>query len=529
MKPMTGEPTDPFPGLRDLSADQARDALAALFKSAESYVVYRLRKVPIDVNPLGGEVEVVSPSIRDVMGVPSPEDLGSWFARVHPDDLDRVMRAQLDCYGRDVPFDEQFRMTLDQGVRWIHAVSHPVFDERGEVTHYNGLVIDVTEHRAAQEEADQLRRTVETLQRTHALGTLAASVAHDFNNLLQAVATLSAIARAAPPGEATSMLGEIEEAVARGASLTRDLLDIAGSADTDDDVVDVSPALERVARIIGRLFVGITVELGPMPARPRARFAAGELEQVLLNLAINAAHATDSRGTIALRARELTGEEAAALLGISARAPVIAVEVADDGEGISNEALERIFEPYFTTKPVGSGTGLGLATVKRLVERRGGAVHVSSTVGEGSVFTIVIPRADEAVAPRPRARALAPATGRILLVDDDATLRRGLERYLVRVGHEVASASSYAEALALWEHDRDTFRLLLTDTVLPGRGGLELAHRLRAQVPELPVIVISGVGEDPSVRELLATPRTAFLPKPFAMAELDSTITRLSA
>jgi len=522
-----------FPGMRDVPASQALETLEALFKSAEHYVVYRIRRVPLDVSPTGGVTEVVSPSIREIMGVTDPEDLSTWFEAVHGDDLPRVMRAQMAAHERAAPFDEVMRIVRAGEVRWIHAVSHPVFDEDGEPTHHNGLIVDVTDRVRAEQEAEALRERLDATQRWQAVGTLGASVAHDFNNLLQGILTLSTIAQQVTGPKQTELLDDVVGLVARGATLTRDLLAYSRSEDEPTpEGEDVRPHVERVARVVDRLFVSLDVAVDTPDAPLFASVGGGELEQMLLNLAVNGAHATDERGHLTLRAYPTTSEEASALAGGPVSVPMVVVEVTDDGHGIEPDALERIFDSFYTTKESDRGTGLGLPTVHRLVSRRRGLVRVASTPGEGSTFRVMLPVARRAAAeetlPPPPPAALQPGDA-ILVVDVDAPLRRGLALHLERQGFAPRAAGSYVEALAIWERDAARIRAVITDTVMPGRGGLELARFVREQRADLPVLVISGHASEESLAELDGSPHTRFLRKPFVLSELDRALAELCA
>jgi len=523
-----GEPSDgkgaTLPGLGGLDHADALRSLEALFKCAEGYVVYRLRKLPLQRSPLGAEVEVVSPSIRDVMGVQDPEDLGTWFNLVHPDDLPRVMAAQLACHQDDEPFDEIFRFIVDGEIRFIQARSHPVFDTAGRATHFNGLVLDVTERVKAEQEVETLRGQVGALQRLESLGTLAASAAHDFNNLLQGITmTLDMARRAQPEAVTASLLGEIDEQVERGALLTRDLLAFARRDRSDPTPEDVRPHVERVVRLALRLHPELDLETELPTTAVVARIGPGELEQILMNLVINAAQATGGSGHVSVSVRRCSSAEATDLAGLPVTEPMVVIEVSDDGPAVPPDVLPLIFETGYTTKSEEGGTGLGLTTVRRLAERRGGLILVEQD--DGKVFRCLLPLASS--------RAVAPAAhpvrpGRaVLLVDDDASARRGVADFLTAEGYDVREADSYAEALMHWHRGAEDFGWLVTDTVVPGRGGLELIRQLRATSPQLAVVLVSGDLDETSLSAAVHDPSTALLPKPFEGRDLTETLRAL--
>lgn len=520
-----------LPGLDELSSEEALATLKALFRSTSGYVVYRLRRVDPEVSPLVSEVEVVSPSVREIMGVDDPQDVSTWFARVHRDDLPRVMAAQMKCFHDAVPFDEVFRMTLDEGERWIHAISHPVFDDAGNATHYNGLVVDVTARVAAEREAHELRESLDRAQRWEALGALAASVAHDFNNLLQGVLASAAMAQRQPglPVHASELMGDVVSFVRRGASLTRDLLGYARGQSGEEELVavDVLPSVQRVGRLVGRMFPTVEVETVVPTTQTHAAIDPGQLDQVLLNLCVNAAQASGDGGHVTVSVTRSSAVEATARLGTPITDPMVVIAVEDDGAGIGEAERARIFESFYTTK--GDGTGLGLTTARRIVERWAGILRLAETSARGSTFEVLIPeergapqRAD--VAPP---KALTQGIG-VLLVDDEERLRRLLARYLTMQGFDVVTAGDYDGAVVSWRAEPERFHAIVTDTVMPGRGGLELVRQIRADRPDIPVVVISGQADDVAIKELSASRRTAFLGKPFGLQELVDTITVLT-
>lgn len=522
-----------FPGLRDLTEGEALAALEALFRSTAGYVVYRLRRTTEP--PLFAEVEVVSPSIREMLRVSDPRDVSTWFAAVHPDDLPRVMEAEMAAAAKHVPFDEVFRIVHPgDEIIWLHAVSHPVFGPDGVPTHYNGLMVDVTERRRAQDEAESLRESLATAQRWEAVGALAASVAHDFNNLLQAISGASAMIEVVTEGDekVEPLTDDIDALVRRGARLTQDLLTYAKRQASELESGDVGSVVDRVGRLLSRMYMAVKVTVQRDEGLPPIAMDEGQVEQALLNLALNAAHATQERGSVTLGVVRRTAREVGALTGAHTNQSFLDITVTDDGCGISPEDQERIFEHFYTTKPEGKGTGLGLAAVQRIAQRHDGMVHVESTLGVGSTFHLLLPESTgtrkAATVPEQRPSPLSVGDA-ILVVDDEPRLRRVLTQLLVAKGYETVDAGTYDDALAAWQREPDRFRLIITDTVMPGRGGLELVERARQTRPDVPVLVTSGHTGAHVVDELLARGNAAFLAKPFSMAQLEHALAGLFA
>jgi len=363
----------------------------------------------------------------------------------------------------------------------------------------------------------QLEERVRQMQKMEAIGRLAGGVAHDFNNLLQALlSTTEALqAHGADPGRLAGSVREMETNIRRGAALTRQLLLFARRELARPERLDVGDVVAGATTLLRRLVrenirLALVPEAGDLPLDGDR----GQLEQVLVNLVVNASDAMPEGGDLTIR----TGRRGAEVF----------VEVTDTGVGISPEVREKLFEPFFTTKPPERGTGLGLAVVHGIVTQHGGRVEVESEVGRGSTFRALLPLAD---APSPAApAAAAPAPGgerrgrgeRVLVVEDEESARRALAEILTLLGFEVAAAASGEEAERLAAGE--VFDLLLTDFVLPGIDGGELARRLLARSPALRVVVMSGYAEDESMRHGVAAGTLRFLQKPFDVQALTRAI-----
>ena len=374
------------------------------------------------------------------------------------------------------------------------------------ITHFVAVKEDVT---ARKEMGERLRQA----QRLEAVGRLAGGVAHDFNNLLQAMLGVTQLARVRgdDPGGALERFAELEELLRRGAQLTQQLLLFSRREEPKVERFDLNDAIRETAKLLGRLVpanVALQLELAPEPLIVSAD--RGQIGQVWMNLAVNAADAMNQGGQLIVR----SGHGANSHVWFS---------VTDTGHGIPEEIRDRIFEPFFTTKSAQSGTGLGLAVVHGIVTQHGGRVEVTSGVGVGATFTVLLPRGatETAAAEGGRAALSAVPRGagqRILLVEDNAAVRQALERLIRRLGYEVTTAASAeeAEGLAL----TTSFPLLLTDMMLPGLSGAELAERLRQRWPKIRVILMSGYTEDEAIRRRAARGDLRFLQKPVDLETL---------
>ncbi|WBV41705.1 ATP-binding protein [Pseudoroseomonas cervicalis] len=365
--------------------------------------------------------------------------------------------------------------------------------------------------------------------RLQALGVLAGGIAHDFNNLLAVVlgATEDAVRLAGPgaPPALLTELAQVQEAAGRGAALVRQMMAYARQQVLAPRLVPLNEAVEGMAQLLRPLLgrsVALVLELDS-PGR-LVRIDPTQLDRVLMNLAMNAHQAMPRGGRLVLRtgrALLLQPQQEGAERIPAGRWTVLEVE--DSGEGIPPEILPRIFEPFFTGRGAQGGTGMGLATVHGIVRQSGGYISVRSRPGEGACFRILLPRVEEAAEPAPAPAtpgdASAAAPGRLLLVEDEAPLRRLAERALARAGWEVMAAEDAESALELLEGDAPPPALLVSDVVMPGMDGVALAGRVRERFPGLPVLLVSGYAPS-MVEQGLPGGALHFLAKPYRPAEL---------
>jgi len=386
--------------------------------------------------------------------------------------------------------------------------------------HHLVVVRDVT---ARDELEYQLRRA----QKLEALGRLAGGVAHDFNNLLTAVlVSADSLLQDAPVDDSrTQDLQVIREAAHRASSLTRQLLSFGKQQSLAVTTFDVHAVLLESLRVLQRL-IGppITIECAPEPGPYFVRADEGQIEQVLLNLALNARDAMPSGGTLRITTRVIDARTERLPVGVVLE-PVRHIElvVSDNGVGMDASVQARLFEPFFTTK-ASEGTGLGLPTVYGIVTQCGGAIHVHSEKGRGSAFTVFLPEGSHPTPPR--GVDITPATderrrGRLLLVDDDPAIVAAVARILSRAGHWVTTANGASEALALASVAETPFDVLVSDISMPGMGGVELAGELIARDQRLHTIFITGDAVRDVSRIKAAGRRAIVLRKPFSMAELE--------
>jgi PAS domain S-box-containing protein len=362
-------------------------------------------------------------------------------------------------------------------------------------------------------------------QKMEAVGRLAGGVAHDFNNMLTVILMRSELAlnRAAEEDPMRAMLREIHDAAERSAGLTRQLLIYARRQKTEMQVMDLNAAVENSLKMLRRL-IGEDVDLEWRPSAGlwAANLDPAQLDQVLANLCVNARDAIATTGSIAIETANVTLSGDAAQRG--RKGDYIVLSVSDTGSGIDSETLAHVFEPFYTTKEVGKGTGLGLAIVYGIVQQSGGFIEVESELGRGTVFRVHLPRHQAAAGPAEAAAPPVAPRGKgetLLVVEDEPMILNVAVEILQELGYAVLSADQPAAALELVRQHGPRIRLLLTDVIMPGMNGRELAEKARAAYPDLRVLFMSGYTSDVMEGRGLLEEDVPFLKKPFSHAEIS--------
>ncbi len=444
-----------------------------------------------------------------------------------------VGRSAFEMY-RDVPqvvenlrralSGEDFSDVVELGSLAFDSRYAPLRDEAGTVVGIIGVATDVSERRILE---GRLRQS----QKLEAVGRLAGGVAHDFNNLLTAIlgACDLILREAGADGALRRHAEDIQSAGMRGAILTRQLLAFGRREVLTPRVLDANQIALHLLAMLHRLVgedIDLVTRLSPEPAAVRAD--QGQMEQVLMNLVVNARDAMPNGGRLTIEVRRAELDEAYCRCHADASpGRHVLIAVSDEGCGMDAETQSRIFEPFFTTKERGQGTGLGLATVYGVARQWGGHVGVYSERGRGSVFKVYFPEAQAAIesaAAPPAVSKLAHGTETILLVEDEETVRAVTREFLALQGYTVLEAKDGVEALAVTAEHAGEIHLLLTDVVMPRMGGGELVTRLVAERPELRVLYMSGYPDDAVVRHGLLDEQAEFLAKPFTLPALGGRV-----
>jgi PAS domain S-box-containing protein len=422
--------------------------------------------------------------------------------------------------------NREFHYALHNGREVVLEVNHSFIELHGQPQLTLSLFRDITAQRRLEEQFRQA-------QKMEAIGQLAGGVAHDFNNILTVIqghASLLAAAKLGPSEDKSA--NQIGQAAARAAGLTRQLLTFSRRQLIQPKKLDLNKIVGNMTNMLGRLLgEDISLQLNYCQAPPTVEADAGMMEQVLLNLAVNARDAMPKGGQLSIRITVIEVDDSYIARQPDARkGTFVCISMADTGTGIPPEILARIFEPFFTTKAIGKGTGLGLATVYGIVKQHQGWIELESCVGKGTTFRIFFPWiSGDRVGNEKPTTAITVRGGEegVLLVEDEKPVRELVARVLERYGYKIFQADTGTNALEVWQQHNDEIKLVLTDLVMPNNmNGRELAEKLWAQSPGLKVIFTSGYSADIVGKDFKLEPDLNFLQKPYQPQTLALTIRR---
>jgi two-component system cell cycle sensor histidine kinase/response regulator CckA len=462
----------------------------------------------IEMNPAGLSM-LSATTLEQVKAKPLLE----WIAPEHHAQFIELHRKVMAGESAELEFEV---IGLDRKRRWLRTQACPLRDKTGAITSALGISRDITGQRELEA---QLRQS----QKMEAIGQLAGGIAHDFNNILTVIQgfALTLLEGENDPVARESATRHIVQAVDRAAGLTRQLLAFGRRQVMQPQHVDLNELVTSLATMVRRVLgeeIDLQLQLWPVALPIHAD--RGLIDQVLMNLVINARDAMPAGGVIRVETHSTTSPQGASAL----------VRVIDNGSGIPEDHLQRIFDPFFTTKAAGKGSGLGLATAFGIVAQHNGRIEVSSRVGRGSTFEVMLPLSTGEAKP---AASAAPSTKpqggteTILLVEDEEAVRVLTRRVMERAGYTVVEAANGADGLRAWNQLGGKIDILLTDVVMPdGMSGRELADRLLTARPGLRVVFTSGYSPDFAGRELRLKERQSFLQKPATPKDMLDAIRR---
>ena len=485
---------------------------------ASSAVIYELR-----FSGEGARLEWISENVKSVLGYETSEPRAPewWLSNIHPDDREALVRRTSRESYRDGVTEYRFR-AKDGRYRWLREEHRLVLDTQQHPVAVVGAWLDITDQRELEQQFRQV-------QKMEAVGRLAGGVAHDFNNLLTVIRSytdllLLDIPRGDPRGEE---LFEIRRAADRAAALARQLLAFSRKQVVQPRVFDVNDLVRSFEAMLSPTLPSnvshVTRLAGDLGA---VRADSGQLEQVLMNLVLNAVDAMPDGGELAVETANTTLDAAYAQhhAGV-AQGEYVRIAVSDTGTGMDATTLDHLYEPFYTTKPSGEGTGLGLSTVYGIVKQNGGHIVVSSELGRGTTFTMYFPRVDEEISGPRNVAARVSVPGAVavaelvLVVEDDPAVRSTLVRILERQGYRVLAASHGGEAMRVAAAHAGAIDLVISDLMMPEMNGREFIDRFSAGRPETPVLFMSGYTDDPMLRRP-GDEHRAFIEKPFTVEEI---------
>jgi PAS domain S-box-containing protein len=472
-----------------------------------------------------GGCDYVNARWLEFTGRPGTSELGEgWAGRLHPEDRAGTLAQIRTALAQRIPFQAEFRLQRHDGqYRWLLNVGVPRFGRDGTFLGLAGVATDVTDRR-------QLEQRVVRAERAQAIGQLAGGIAHDFNNLLTGIIGHAALLQEEPGLSALAQedLAQIQRSADRAASLTRQLLAFSRRQVLAPRVLDlnqlVAGSLSNLRRLVGSRIQVVwspTSHLDPIVADPN------QIEHVLTQLCTNARESMPDGGTLEISTRQepLDGPR---LTRLSVQRPgtYVILQVRDSGRGMDAATLERIFEPFFSTKQPSEGAGLGLASVYGIIKQSGGHIEAASEPGLGTTFMVYFPRHEGSgpIGIGAGGRDAVGGSETILLVEDEEQVRELARRVLERVGYTVLAAPDAEAAIALADRHAGHIHLLVADMMLPHSGGREVAARLSIHRPAIKVLYISGTSDASIARLRLIEPGTAFLEKPFSLDRLLRTV-----
>ena len=496
----------------------------ALRQSEQKYRdIFDFATVGIYQSRYDGSLITVNAPLAEILDYDSPEDL----LRHNLDEIYADPAERRELIARFEPAGKAHRQEVlwkrkDGTPIWLELDARAVRNADGTTRYFEGFVHDVSERKKSEEEKRRLQEQLVQAQKMEAVGQLAGGIAHDFNNLLTAITGYSELLLGELPPEdlRRSHAEEIRKAGERAASLTQQLLAFSRRQVLEPKVLDVNVVVSDIERMLRRL-IGEHIELKTRktPDVWKVKADPGQIEQAILNLVLNARDAMPSGGTLAIETSNAELDQEFARSHVPTQpGSYVMVAVSDTGVGISDDVKARLFEPFFTTKERGKGTGLGLSTTYGIIKQSGGYLWCDSEVGRGTTFQVLLPRVEEPVSEvveRKTSPPIHPGDETVLLVEDEPEVRSLVQRILKTQGYTVVTAANPDEALAVAREFRGPIQLMVTDVVMPGMSGLQLAERLNPTRPDMKVLFVSGYTNDAIGHQGVLDPGTAFLQKPF--------------
>jgi two-component system, cell cycle sensor histidine kinase and response regulator CckA len=503
----------------EMQNDELQQAQLALEASRTRYFeLYDLAPVGYVTIGEDGIIKEANLTSATLLGVLRSDLVQTRFSRFvfheHQDIFYRLSRQLLESGTSQVC---ELQLTRPNNtVFWVRMEATLVRDAEGTST-FRAVLSDISERKRTQQEQERLQTQLAQAQKLEAIGSLAGGIAHDFNNILTGLLGGLSMLEAELSSKHQSDIDEMKGLVERAANLTQSLLGFARRGKFDVHPLNLALAVDNAVTMFGRTRKDITIQYKTTTGLFTVMMDGTQLEQVLLNLLINAGQAMPEGGRITVDMANIDGTHRPGEPPGSAEAHFVRLVIADTGSGMDAATQLRIFEPFFTTKDIGKGTGLGLASAYGIIQSHGGTIRVESELGKGTVFTMLLPAATD----RARKLETIPAqpllrgTETILVVDDEEPVRRVAIRVLTRLGYTVLSASSGRQALKIVEQHSNEISVVLLDMTMPEMSGAETYRRLQVSAPNTKVLLCSGYSVEGEAQTIVDNGCNGFLQKPY--------------
>ncbi len=511
---------------------QSERQLRSLSDNLPRGLVYQLECDPTGATRRFTYISRGVEELHEVSAEQALQDAGCIYNQVHEEDRRLVAEREAKALAAMAPFGVEVRVTLPSGrTDWRQFNSAPRLQTDGQVV-WDGVELDITERKRGEAERDRLREQLNKAQKMESVSRLAGGIAHDFNNMLSVIMgrTELALERLDASDPLRADLQEVRAAAERSIRLTRQILAFARKQTVLPRVLDLNRTIDGMLQMLRQATgEGVDLEWRPGPAAGFVLMDPSQVDQILVNLCLNARDAVGTAGRIAIETAsvELSPEDCDPHVGFTPGEYVL-LTVTDNGVGMDSEVLSHLFEPFFTTKEPGLGTGLGLATVHGIVHQNRGFVSVSSQPGCGTAVSIYLPQCMAPATTEARETSEHPAASSghqtILLVEDEPMIREIACKMLQRLGYEVLQAGTPAEALRLAQQHAGPLHLLLTDVVMPRMSGRDLATRVVALHPDIRQLFMSGYTADVIAHHGVLEPGVHFLQKPFSLQQLTAKV-----
>ncbi len=489
--------------------------------------------IPWEFNIQQNRWTYVGPQAEKILGY-APEEwttLEWWQARIHPDDKTWVpdLCNRLTIKGEDHSLEYRL-LAKDGSIVWVNDLVSVEMQE-GQPVFMRGIMLDITRQKQSEEEKNRLESQLHQSQKMESVGQLAGGVAHDFNNMLTIILgrTELALMKMDPSQPLFAHLSEIHTAAERSAALTRQLLAFARKQTIAPKILDLNETVAGMLKMLQRL-IGEAIQLAWLPKSNlgMVKMDPSQIDQILANLCVNARDAINDIGKITIETGKKTVDEQYSTVNPGlAPGEYVQLSVSDNGCGMHKETLDHIFEPFFTTKGIGSGTGLGLATVYGIVKQNNGYIHVYSEPGRGTTFTLYLPKHEdtgEHILPDGAAEEFPHGHETILLVEDEPSILSMATMMLEEQGYTVLPTSSPGEAIHTARNFGGNISLLMTDVIMPEMNGLALAKNLQSVYPDIKHLFMSGFTADVIAHHGILDDGVHFIQKPFTLFEITTKV-----